>query len=257
MLGTNQKWWVVGIFALLVLSAFLVRPVSGQTEDRGQVQTTPTPGVFNRTISVNGTGSAEVEPDLAIINLGVQTDADTASEALTQNNQQMEAVLNTLRTAGIANNDIRTTIIQIYPRYEVPPQPREGQTGQPELIGYTATNTVEVRVRNINNLGTILDQVVSSGGNRVDSIRFDVSDQAGALEQAREAAMQNAADKAEQLAGLANGQLGPVVTIVENSRGPIFFEAAAMDQAAGGSAVPIAPGTQSITVDLQVTWELQ
>lgn len=256
MFGKNQKWWAVGILALIVVSAFLVRPVSGQTEDRAQTQTTPVPGVYNRTISVNETGSAEVVPDMAIVNLGVQTDAETASEALTENNQQMESVMSALRAAGIANNDIRTTTIQIYPRYEVPPQPREGQGSQPDLVGYTATNTVEVRVRDLDNLGTILDQVVSSGGNRVDSIRFDVSNQASALEQAREAAMQNALDKAEQLADLANGSLGVVVTIVENSRGPIFFEAAAMDQAAGG-AVPISPGTQSITVDLQVTWELQ
>lgn len=256
MLGGNFKWWAVGIIALLLMSAFLAQPVSGQITDP-PVQVTPAPVVYNRTISVNGTGSAQVQPDVALINFGVQTDAKTASEALAQNNEQMNAVLNTLRSAGIANNDIRTTIVQVYPRYDAPPQPQSGQNGQSTLAGYTATNSVEVRVRNLDNLGVILDKVVSAGGNRIDSIRFDVSNQDAAMQQAREAAMQNARNKAEQLARLSNGKLGAVVTITENSQGPIVFDSIAREQAAGGAAVPVAPGTQPVNVNLQVTWELQ
>jgi len=194
---------------------------------------------------------------MAIVSLGVQTDAQTASQALEQNNTQMKAVIDTLTKAGVASADIQTTTIQLSPRYETPSttQGQSQATPTSHLVGYTATNTVQVKVHNLNNLGALLDQAVSAGGNQIQGISFDVSDPTQVMDQARQAAMNDATHKAQQLASLSNATLGPVFSISETSQSPIPF-AAARAQAAG-SNVPVSPGTQTVTVNLQVTWALQ
>src|SRR5512133_37314 len=224
---------------------------------------TPQAASYQRTVSVSGTGSVNVQPDIAIIGLGVQTDAQTASQALSQNSQQMQAVLDVLKKAGVASADIRTQYVQLYPRYSNPqplPQIQPNQTAptaEPNrIIGYTASNTVQVTVRNLNNLGSLLDQAVTAGGNQIESINFDLANPAQSMDRARDAAMQDAGHRAQQLANLANQRLGQVISIQEASRGPITFPAADMRLNSAAMAVPVSPGVQPVTVEVQVTWEL-
>lgn len=256
---SNHKFMAVLLGAMVIVvvailaAGLAIQPVSAQTGTDNSTQD------LRRTVSVNGTGTANVSPDMAIIILGVQSDAANAQEALSANNEQMNAVLAALRQAGIANADIRTQAVQLYPRYDQPAQPVQGQTqpGANNLTGFTAVNTVEVTVRSLDNLGSLIDQAVKAGSNQVQSIRFDVSKPDEALDQAREAAIANATHKAQQLAQLTDTTLGDVVTISEGSRGPIFFQNVASDMAAAESSVPVSPGSQTVTVDVQVTWELQ
>jgi uncharacterized protein YggE len=123
------------------------------------------------------------------------------------------------------------------------------------VVGYTAVNIVEVKVKNLDRLGELLDAAVKAGGNTVEGINFEVSDAATLLDQAREAAMQDAKHKAEQLASLADASLGNVLTINEVSNTPRPVTRAGV--VAAQAAVPVAPGTESIQVDVQVTWLLQ
>lgn len=232
-----------------------------------QAAITPTPiaSAIQRTVSVTGTGLVNAQPDEAILILGVQTDAKTASEAMSENSKQMQAVVDALRKANIASADIQTQTLQLTPRIAEPtPQP-QGQvqpqatpqsTPESRILGYTATNTVQVTVRKLDNLGVVLDQVVSAGSNTIQSISFDLSNQSQFTDQAREAAMKDALHKAQQLASLANVKLGTVVSINENSNAPLPFQAA-LAAPRSAVAVPISPGTQAITVMVQVTWELQ
>jgi uncharacterized protein YggE len=153
----------------------------------------------------------------------------------------------------------------LYPRYGEPTEPG----GQPQIIGYTAITIVEIRVRDLNNLGSVLDTAVGSGANIIQSIRFEASDLSGSLDEARQEALNNARSSAEQLAALVNAQLGPVVNITEYGPGPFPFYAAgaagaasaeAQAGAAGGvgQAQPaqVEPGAQTYFVTLQVTWSL-
>jgi uncharacterized protein YggE len=248
---------VLAGLAILAAGTFFV---PGGARASVAAQTTPQP-VDRRTVSVSGQGATQVQPDRAFITLGVQTDGDTASAALTENNTQMQALLTALRSAGVANADIQTRSVQLYPRYDPQPTPvaeQEGQAAQDQITGFTAANTVEVTVRDLDNLGELLDEAVQAGGNRIENIRFDVASPSTVLDDAREAAFQDATRKAEQLATLAGMELGPVVTITENSYYPFAVQQEslrAMDQAAG--AVPVSPGTQTLTVDVLITFELQ
>lgn len=213
---------------------------------------TPEGEELNRFIRVNGAGSAAAQPDTAIIVVGVRTEAEEASAALTENNEQVSALLAALDQAGIAQEDIQTQRINLNPRYEEQP----GQPGQPVVTGYEAVNTVEVKVRDIDNVGQILDTTVQAGGNLIEQIRFEVNDSSTVMGQAREAAFDDAREKAEQLAGLAGAQLGNLISISESTVSfPRPFAVGGEAQEAD-RAVPIEPGTQNVQVFLEVTWAI-
>lgn len=203
-----------------------------------------------RTISISGSGQVSAQPDVAVVTLGVQTEAEEAGTALSQNNTDMESLVNALREADIAAEDIQTRSIQLRPRY--------GDTGpmegEPQITGYIATNTVEVRVRDLDALGQLLDSAVEAGGNRIQGLSFEVSDPTEMLNQAREAAWNDAERKATQLAELAGVTLGEVVSINASSQTPSPI----VREGIGGAsaAVPIEPGSQDLQATVQVTWEL-
>lgn len=245
---------------ILFISVLAYSPTRAQVTQPQQPTPVAPMAVYSRTITVSGAGTAEAAPDIAYVDLGVTADAKTAREALTQNNTQMQKLMTALTSAGIANADIKTQGIQLYPRYSSnppPPSTEQGQTTTNELIGFTATNTVEITVRNVSNLGQVLDQAVTAGSNQIQGIRFDVSNPSTVMDQARQAALQDASHKAQQLATLSNAKLGVVITINESSSNPIPYQAARGMAASADQAVPVSPGTQTVTVNLTITWELQ
>lgn len=202
------------------------------------------------TITVDGVGQASATPDSAVIELGVQSRALTASVALSETNAQLASLLDALTTAGIAEDDIQTQQVSLFPVYDQPQNP----TDNPELAGFNAVNIVRVRVRQVDTLGELLDAAVTAGANTVQNIQFELSDPASQLAEAREAAVTNAREKAEQLAALNGATLGAVRTIVEsNQAAPVF----ARGDFGGGGAVPIAPGSQTVQVTVQITWLLR
>lgn len=201
-----------------------------------------------RSVSVSGTGSVEAQPDRAIVLLGVQTDAETASEALNQNSSQMQTLLESLEENGVPADQLETQTVQLLTRYS--------QDSTPE--GYTAANVVEMQVNDLERLGQLLDAAVEAGGNTIQGIRFEVSDREAQLDQARQAAVDDAKRKAEQLTSAFEAQLGQVLTINESSQfpGPIPFSQSMAVQA-DAAAVPIEPGSQTVEVTVQVTWLLE
>lgn len=245
----NKQTLKITILTLLVLVVFSLGMMF-QPRAAGLAQTIPqTPVDQPRTVSVTGTGEVSVVPDVAILVLGVQTDAEEASNALTQNNDATQAVLDQLTASGIAEKDIQTQAINLSPRYDQ----STNVNGRGEVIGYTAQNTLEIRVHDLEMTGDILDMAVQAGANLIQSIRFEVSDPTQAVSQAREAAMKDARDKAAQLVTLAGAQLGPVLTIQELTSTPVQ-----RDQVEALAApVPIAAGTQSIQIQVSVTWAIQ
>lgn len=158
-----------------------------------------------------------------------------------------------------------TLELTVEPTVEGTPEPTAEPTAQPmmppstngsQIVGYVAKNSVEVVTTDLENVGNLLDTVIAAGGNNIIGIRFDVTEANDALSSARDTAWEDAQQKAEQLATLAGAELGQVLTINEFSRGPIPLAESSV-LARDAIAVPIQPGSQTIGVDLQVTWELQ
>jgi uncharacterized protein YggE len=206
-----------------------------------------------RTVSVSGHGQVTVQPDMAVIVLGVQTDAHYANVALAQNNKRMQALISLVKKQGVAAADIQTQAIRLQPRYS----DERRQPGKPtlEVIGYTALNTLELRVRDLPKLGELLNAAVQSGGNTIQGLRFALSDPGPFVDKARVAAISDARHKAEQLAALTSVTLGKVLTLTESSAIPAPFSAPLTR--AEAAAVPIEPGTQTVEVSVQVTWLLR
>lgn len=222
----------------------------------------PTPTQPMRTISVSGNGMVSVRPDIAVVTVGVQTEAAEAGAAFTQNGQQMQGVIDALQASGVISDDIQTQTIQLQPQTPMPapnqPPPAGQIAGSTETItptGYIASNLVEVRVRNLANLGSLLDSLTTAGGNRIQGIRFEISDPAAAVDSARQIAWQNARSSAERLAQLAGVTLGPVDQISEFSSPPAA-SAPVAEMRLADSTTPVSPGTQQVTVNLQVVWAL-
>lgn len=246
----TQQRWVIGalgaalLVAVMVAGAVLGAALSGPSSAQAQ------PGVTGmRQITVIGQGDVRVAPDLATVQLGVQTTAPTTQEALAQNSAQTQAMLDRLRELGVADRDLQTSGISIYPTHD-----QEART----ITGYTVSNTVQVTIREIAQAGTLLDQVVQAGANQVYGISFGLSDSAAVEAQAREAAMRNAQLRAEQLARGGNATLGSVLVISEQiGAGPIMPMPAMMSDKAAGGAMPVEAGEQVVSVQIQVTYELR
>ena len=246
----KQTWLTTGL--LIATLAVMVGITTGCSVPTSSAQALSEDEAPSRTIQVRGRGTVSAQPDVATVRLGVQTEAEDADEALSQNNERMQSLIAALEEADVATDRIQTQSVQLRPRYEEPKP--EGSTRK--VSGYVASNLVEVRVEDLNALGTILDATVQAGGNRIEGIQFEISDTAELQDQARTAAWEDAQHKAEQLASLAGAELGAAVHINESSNQPrpVVREEVAMDRAA---AVPVEPGTQNLEVQVNVEWEIQ
>lgn len=210
------------------------------------------------TISVSGTGTAAVAPDMAIVSFGVLREGKTAREALSANNKAMNDVLTAMRDKGIADKDLQTSNFNISPRYHYPKRNSNGEQPPPQIIGYTVSNHLDVRVRDLSQTGEILDLVVSLGVNTGGNIRFTNDDKRSVLKKARIAAVKDAVEKAETLVTAAGVELGDIMTISENftTPRPQSIARAKFASAEAADSVPIASGENAYQVTVQITWEL-
>jgi len=245
MRNKSTLWIVVAFIAVAVL----IFAGSAQAQTDNQAPQTPEP----RTLSVNGSGVVSIEPDIAYISLGVQTEGKNAQETVASNNAQSQALLSTLSRAGVADKDIRTSNFSIYPRQEW------DNNGQPTGITYVVNNTVSVTVRDLSTIGDILDAAVQAGANNIYGIQFDVEDREAAQQQAMVAAMENARARAEVLAGAAGVELSQVMSIQSYLGGGTvipYDKSYVMADAAAGN-VPVSTGEMEITAEVSVIFEIR
>lgn len=211
------------------------------------------------TIRVTGEGKVSVAPDIAAISVGVVREAKTARAALTANNNAMAKVLDAMKAQGIADKDLQTSGFNISPRYYYPPREKNHQQKPPKIVGYTVSNNLSVRIRDLQKVGEVLDQVVTLGVNSGGNIQFMNDNPKEALKQARKAAMADAIDKAKTLAEGAGVDLGSILEISENSRSPRPVPMARGNFAAKAMAaesVPVASGENTYHVTVNVNWEI-
>jgi uncharacterized protein YggE len=234
------------ISAGVVLGTIVALTLPSLAQDTGSSD----PVNADRTVTVSGTATIAAKPDEAVIGLGVQTQANTAQGALSENAVKMTALIASLLDQGIAKDDIATSYVSIYPTY--------GNSGM-AITGYQADNQVNVTLRDISKVGDVIDESVKAGANLSNGITFQLSDENQGVNQALEDAVANARSKAETLAGAGDAQLGQVVSIQEGSGGytpPIYYGREAMAGAMDSAATPIQPPTLETQVSVTVTWTL-
>jgi uncharacterized protein YggE len=206
-----------------------------------------------RTMSVSGRGEVYLIPDIAYINIGTRSQAVDVASALSDNNKQAQAISSVLSDMGIDPLDIQTTAFNVYPFQNY------GMDGQPTELVYIVENTVNVKVRELNRLGEILDAVVRSGANQINGISFDVEDRKQAEADARRLAIQDATEKAQELAELAGTELGDLqnISVYSNGDPQPVYNAKGGGYIAADSAAPVSSGQMIITADANLVYELK
>ena len=198
-------------------------------------------------ITVVGTGTADVVPDIADWSFGVHSQAATASDALSANASAMKNVIDALRNAGISKDDLRTDQVSLYPETA-----DNGRT----VTGYSASSTVTATVRDLGNAGRVVDAAVGAGATDVYGPNLRPSDTDAQYREAVDQAFDDARARAEAIASKAGVSLGDPVAIVEGGGyvpGPVM----AYDRATAGAEVaPVEPGTQQVSASLTVTFAI-
>ena len=241
-----KKHWLLAISLALVLTTV------GLYGCRQAVSTTSSQ---QEGIWVTGEGEVSVTPDIANLRLGIEAQAETVNEALTQATEAMNKVMDTLTDNGVAEKDIQTQYFNIR---KVTRWDRDKE--EEVVIGYRVTNIVTAKIRDIDKAGSIIDAVVKAGGDltRVDSISFSVDDPTAYYEEARAKAIADAKSKAEQLAELAGVILGKPTYISEGGiqipTPRVMVEEAAMKEAA--VPTPITPGEMEISLNVQIVYAI-
>jgi uncharacterized protein YggE len=213
-----------------------------------------------RTITVVGEGQVKIKPDVAQINIGIEVVGDTVKAASSQGAETMTAVMDALKAQGVEDKDMQTSGYSVW--VERPYGP-EGPAMDKAPI-YHVNNTVNVTIRALDKVGSVLDAAIEAGANNIYGVTFSVADPKPLQAQAREKAVADAHARAEELAGLNNVQLGQVVSVSEVIGGgpggyyPGFSQLPmAAEGMGGGGGGPISPGELQMTAQLQVTYAIQ
>jgi uncharacterized protein YggE len=217
-----------------------------------QVTATFAQPITGTKLEITATGEVTRVPDLATISAGVVTRSATASAAIQQNANRMERVRAALKSAGIADRDIQTSSISLNPEY------RYENNLPPKLTGYTATNQVSIRFRDIRNSGQILDALVSEGANQINGPNLSIDHPESALDEARTKAAAAGRARAEVYARALGMRVVRLLSVSESggySTPPPM--PMAMRAQAADAATKIDPGEQQLQVTLAMTFELQ
>ena len=213
-------------------------------------------------IIVTGSSSIELKPDMATISLGVESYATTVSVARDNASISINEMLDVMKNVGIDDEDIQTTAFNIYPQYEYIEVREDGRVrGVQELVGFTVSNMLLVTVKNLDDIGEIIDKITDAGGNdvRFNSINFGIQDPVPYLSQLRKLAVEDGITKASQLAEYSGVKLGSITMINDYSS----QASVAQDQAVFAEramAIPstsINPGSLNLSMQVDMIFEIE
>ncbi len=203
-------------------------------------------------LSVSASAEASRVPDVATISAGVVTQAADGKAAMRQNAEQMSKVMAAIEKAGIADKDVQTSGINLSPQY------RYVENQAPTITGYQASNTVNVKVRDITRLGDVLDALAAQGSNQISGPAFGIDEPEPVYDEARLDALKKAQARAETYAKALGMRVRRIVSINEGGRSdfnprPMMAMSKSMDQM---ESTPVQPGETTLSVNLDVVFEL-
>lgn len=204
----------------------------------------------SRQIVVTGEGRVDTTPDMAVISLGVTHEAKAAMAAMGETSAAVAAVLERLTAMGVAEKDVQTENVSLNPIWSDP----GSQGGVPSISGFSASNTVQVRVRDLERLGAIMDTAIGDGANTFSGLQFSLQNPAPQEEEARKRAVADGMARAKALAEAAGVTLGPVQQINEiggGIPGPMKMSMARDE------GIPIAAGEVSVSVTVSMTFAIE
>lgn len=215
-------------------------------------QASAPPPTESTLLSISSQAEASRVPDIATVSAGVVTQAADGDTALRRNAEQMNKVLAAVKAAGVAERDIQTSGIGLHPQY------RYQDNQPPQITGYQASNTLNLKLRDVTRVGQVLDALVASGANQVNGPTFGIDDPEPLYDQARVAALKLAQARAQTYAKALGLRVHRVVSLNEGGGAmpPMPMPRMAMVKAEAFDSTPVAPGESSVSVQLNVVFEL-
>jgi uncharacterized protein YggE len=233
-----------------VLGALIVA-VAALSANAGRVAGAPSPGADApavNTISVSASGKISQVPDVARVSLGVSVTKPTVKAARESAASKMTSIIAALKALGIADADIQTVGLNLYPQY--------ANGSSTKIVGYTLGNQIQITVRDLDKADEVVDNATAKGATEVNGISFDVSDPAKALNDARAAAVAAAQVSAAAMASAGHVSLGSVVSITDTSPPSPILYGGALRSFAADAATPIQPGSQDISATVTVVFAI-
>lgn len=266
----RKMFWSYTRIFIIVLTIFVgIKAIEGLKEysyiGNGVIAT--------NTITVSGKGEIMAKPDIANFSFSVVEDGKTAKEAQDKATTKSNSALNAIKVAGVEDKDVKTLSYDLSPKYEwrqtACPQsmPASGVVypcpgGKQTIIGYTVSQTIEVKVRKIDDASALLTKITAVGVSNISGINFVVDDQDALAEQAKEKAIALAKDKAKILAEQLGVRLGRIINFSDQNSGPIYYaKAYGVDSLGMGGETAPAPqlpaGENKITSNVSITYEIK
>lgn len=239
-------------FGALVLMAVLALPFGASAQEQDTRN--------ERLLTANGQGIVRGAPDLAIITLGVVSEAKAARDALSANSESMSRIVSALKAEGMEGRDLQTSGFSVDPIYSQPPANQDSPTPfAPEIVGYRVQNNVTLRIRDLTRVGALLDQVVTLGANSISGPSFTVDDPTRLEDEARRAAVADALRKGRLYAEAAGVTLGPIFRVDEGYAQPprpLAADTMMMRMEAAPADVPIEGGELTFEMQVTILWRL-
>ena len=210
-----------------------------------------------RTLTVMGFGEVKAAPDLALIELAVETTAENAGKATSDNARRTTAVIDALKKKIGAKDKVTTTGYSLQPQYA---NRRPGSDAPPEITGYVASNRVRVESRDLTKVGDLIDTAIAAGANRTDVLSFMLENRAPSLREALRKAGAEAKAQAESIAEALGVKLGEVLnasTAGVPMPQPIYKERMVMAMAADQVSTPVEPGEVDVNATLSVSYRIE
>ena len=214
------------------------------------------------TITVSGKGEIYAKPDLASVSFSVKNEAKQVSEAMKENTEEMNAVISFMKEQGIEEKDLKTTSFDIYPRYEyqrIETELYPYPPGKRVLIGYEITQSLQVKIRDLAKVGSILQGATDKGNILVGALQFTVDKQEEFKAKAREEAIKSAKEKAEEIVSQLGVRLIRITNFSENSVIPRYYGLEEALGKGGGdmSDLQIETGENKIEVNVAISYEIR
>ncbi|MGQ0376773.1 MAG: SIMPL domain-containing protein [Nitrososphaerota archaeon] len=251
-----NKTLIATITAIVLVLAFAITLVPQEKQATAQ-ETTPFPS-REKIISVTGTATTSVEPDLLRVQFGVETQEKTAKEALEANSSQMTAIVDAIKKLGITEDELSTSSLNIYPVYDSYEDKLTGRYTQ-ELIGYRVSNILMVETNQLSLAADIIDSAVAAGANRVDSVYFTLSPekQLEVNDSLLAQAVLNAKSKAEKALAPLDHKIIGVKAVSLSEFGmpppiPYYDAVASYEGAAFKSSTPVFSSDQEVSTTANV-----
>ncbi len=244
-----KKYWLIGIALFALLAVGLVGCSNGSAGTISGNLSNQQEGIW-----VTGTGEVKVTPDLATLYIGISSRDVSIALAQSKAAEAMNRLIAALKANGLTDKDIQTTQFNINPVYSY-----SEIRSISEIVAYEVTNTVEVKIRDLDKVGTIIDAAAEAGGDltRINGISFSVEDPSQYYEEARELAMNDAKTTAQQLAQLAGVTLGKATYITQSGYyQPVYRDYYPKAMETAGSATPISAGETTVTLTVNVAFNI-